>query len=342
MKRSIRSLNHLVDGLFVVLMLFLLLCSIYIKMDSDSVYQAADPAQWVQYKPEFPEEVETFEDLQKKNKDVIGWLTVYGTTIDYPLLFSDKDNNYYLNHNALKEPESSGSIFLDYRNNPNFTDFNNILHGHHMARHKMFGDLDKFADEEYFQTHEFGNIFYDGRDHSFQIIATLLTDGYDSNIYKTSIRTEDEKVRFINYVYMKAKLIRGVDLSNKTQAERERTLLSQGVTSPLTPRDTLLTFSTCNLTETNGRYIVVAKLLDYTVENPFPETELTREGNNERIDTFTLFNRYGALPLYVWFAILLLLILLSYIAYKLSRKRDKRIYKNRLADAPKGDDAHDE
>ncbi|MBQ8062335.1 MAG: class B sortase [Clostridia bacterium] len=324
MKRSVRSLNHLVDGVFVLLMLFLLLCSIYIKMDSDSVYQAADPRQWVQYKPEFPEEVETFEDLQKKNPDVVGWLTVYGSTIDYPILYSDQDNNYYLNHNALKEPESSGSIFLDYRNHPDFTDFNNILHGHHMARHKMFGDLDRFADEKYFQEHEFGNVFFDGKDHSFQIIATILTDGYDGNIYKTGIKTEAEKVKFINYVYLKAKLIRGVDLTNKTAAERERTLLTQGVTSPLTPGDTLLTFSTCNLNETNGRYIVVAKLLDHLVENPFPETEM-RKGNNERIDTFTLFNRYGALPLYVWFAILLLLILLTYIFYRVSRRRDRRI-----------------
>ncbi|MBQ8470043.1 MAG: class B sortase [Clostridia bacterium] len=324
MKRSVRSLNHLVDGVFVLLMLFLLLCSIYIKMDSDSVYQAADPRQWVQYKPEFPEEVETFEDLQKKNPDVVGWLTVYGSTIDYPILYSDQDNNYYLNHNALKEPESSGSIFLDYRNHPDFTDFNNILHGHHMARHKMFGDLDRFADEKYFQEHEFGNVFFDGKDHSFQIIATILTDGYDGNIYKTGIKTEAEKVKFINYVYLKAKLIRGVDLTNKTAAERERTLLTQGVTSPLTPGDTLLTFSTCNLNETNGRYIVVAKLLDHLVENPFPETEM-RKGNNERIDTFTLFNRYGALPLYVWFAILLLLILLTYIFYRVSRRRDRLV-----------------
>ena len=324
MKRSVRSLNHLVDGVFVLLMLFLLLCSIYIKMDSDSVYQAADPRQWVQYKPEFPEEVETFEDLQKKNSDVVGWLTVYGSTIDYPVLYSDQDNNYYLNHNALKEPESSGSIFLDYRNHPDFTDFNNILHGHHMARHKMFGDLDRFADEKYFREHEFGNVFFDGKDHSFQIIATILTDGYDGNIYKTGIKTEAEKVKFINYVYLKAKLIRGVDLTNKTAAERERTLLTQGVTSPLTPGDTLLTFSTCNLNETNGRYIVVAKLLDHLVENPFPETEM-RKGNNERIDTFTLFNRYGALPLYVWFAILLLLILLTYIFYRVSRRRDRLV-----------------
>lgn len=322
-KRAVRFADHIVDGAFVLLMLLLLLVAIYIKLDSDVVYTAADPKMWVQYKPEFPEDVETFEDLQKKNPDVIGWVTVYGSTIDYPILYSDKDNNYYLNHNALGETESSGSIFLDYRNHKDFSDFNNILHGHHMARHKMFGDLDLFANTSYFETHEFGNIFFEGKDHGFQILAVILTDGYDGNIYKTGIKTEAEKLKFINYVYTKAKLIRGLDLTERHAADRERMLLTQGLTSPLTPNDTLITFSTCNLNETNGRYIVVAKLLDHTVENPFPDTELKKK-NNERIDTFTLFNRYGALPIYVWIAIVLVLILLTYILYKLSRRRDQR------------------
>ena len=62
-KSTIKFTNHIVDGIFVVLMLFLLLCSIYIKMDSDSVYQGADSKQWIQYKPEFPEEVESFDGV---------------------------------------------------------------------------------------------------------------------------------------------------------------------------------------------------------------------------------------------------------------------------------------
>ena len=339
-KRVIRFTDHIVDGLFVVLMLLLLLVAIYIKMDSDSVYQGADPKRWIQYKPDFPEDVESFEDLQKKNPDVKGWITVYGTNIDYPVLYSPEDNNYYLNHNSLKEPESSGSIFLDYRNNPDLSDFNNILHGHHMAEHKMFGDLDLFAKDDFFQKHEFGNLFYNGKDNGLQIIATILTDGYDANIYNTNVRTDDERVKLINYIYQKAVLIRGVDLTNKEQSERERQLLQQGITSPLTPRDTLIVFSTCNLTETNGRYIVVAKLLDHTVPNPYEETELKIRNNSEHIDTFTLFNRYGALPLWIWIAIIILLIIVTYILYKLSRRRDRRITQRR--NSQKETDAHDE
>lgn len=339
-KRAVQFTDHIVDGLFVVLMLFLLLVAIYIKLDSDSVYQSADPKRWIQYKPDFPEDVESFEDLQKLNPAVKAWLTIYGTNIDYPVLYSPEDNNYYLNHNAKNEWESSGSIFLDYRNTPDFTDFNNVLHGHHMAEHKMFGDLDLFAKEEFFQTHEFGNFYFNENNYGVQIIATILTDGYDAKIYDTSIQTDEEKLQFLSYIYGKAVLIRGVDLTNKDKASQERSRLQAQVTSPITPNDRLLVFSTCNLNETNGRYIVVAKLLDHAVENPFPETELKIRNNSEHIDTFTLFNRYGALPLWIWLAILILLIIVTYILYKLSRRRDRRIIQRR--NSQKETDAHDE
>ena len=339
-KRVIKFTDHIVDGLFVVLMLVLLLCAIYIKLDSDSVYQGADPKRWIQYKPDFPEDVETFEDLQKLNPAVKAWLTIYGTNIDYPVLYSPEDNNYYLNHNAKNEWESSGSIFLDYRNNPDFTDFNNILHGHHMAEHKMFGDLDLFAKEEFFQTHEFGNFYFNEKNYGVQIIATVLTDGYDGKIYKTNIKTTDEKLQFLSYIYGKAILVRGVDLTNKNLETQTRNRLQAQVTSPITPNDRLLVFSTCNLNETNGRYIVVAKLLDHEVENPFPETELKIRNSEEHIDTFTLFNRYGALPLWIWIAIIILLIIITFILYRLSRRRDRRITQRR--NPQKETDAHDE
>ena len=210
-----------------------------------------------------------------------------------------------------------------------------------MAHRKMFGDLDRFVDEVFFQKHEFGNIYFGDRDHSIQIIATIMTDGYDRIIYHPGMKTEEDRIKFINYIYSKASLIRGVDLANKDQAQRERELLLQGATSPLAPNNTIITLSTCNMEETNGRYIVIAKILDYTVENPYPEKKAKKKNNtNEHIDTFTLFNQYGALPLYIWFAILILLIISTYILYKLSRRRDKRI--TQQSNPSGGDDVYDQ
>ena len=329
------------DFLFIVLMLILLLIAIYMELDLTSVYQEADPKQWVQYKPDFPEEVETFEELQEKNSDVIGWLTIYDTNIDYPLLFpSDGDNNYYLAHDPVKKYTTSGSLYLDARNTRDFSDFNNIIHGHHMAQHKMFGDLDMFVDEEYFLKHEYGNLYANGKDYGFQIVAVVMTDGYDWSIYRLNVDTPEKRVEYINALYESAVLVRGIDLKNMDQAERTRKLLTQGITSPITPNDHLLVFSTCNLKETNGRYIVVAKLLDHTVANPFPKSEI-KPRNPGSIDVYSLFNQYGALPIYIWIGIILLLILLMFIFYRLSRRRDRKIAE-RKAKAPEGDDAYDQ
>lgn len=189
-----------------------------------------------------------------------------------------------------------------------------------MARHEMFGDLDLFADPVFFQTHEFGNLYYNEKDYGVQILVMVLADGYDSSIYRTGINTTEDKVDYINNLYSKAKLIRGVDLSNRTESVLE---LQQGITSPITPNDRLLVFSTCNLSETNGRYIVVAKLLDHPVVNPFPETEI-KKNDNGGPDLYSLMNKYGGLPIWVWIGLLVLLVLITFVLYRVSRWRDKR------------------
>lgn len=337
----LRASHATVDFLFIVLMLILLLIAIYMELDINSVYEEADPKQWVQYKPDFPEDIVSFEELKEQNDDVIGWLTIYDTNIDYPLLFpSEGDNNYYLSHDPLKGYTTSGSLYLDARNSRDFSDFNNIIHGHHMAEHKMFGDLDLFVEEDYFLNHEFGNLYINGRDYGIQIIVTALTDGYDWSIYRLHVSSDKEKLEYINALYTKAILVRGVNLNGKDATERAKTLLSQGATSPITPNDKLLVLSTCNLKETNGRYIVVAKVLDHTVENPYPKSEI-KPRDPGKIDAYSLFNQYGALPLWIWIGIIVLLIILTYILYRLSRLRDKRIIAARAA-SQEGANAYDE
>lgn len=310
----LRTAHATLDFLFIVAMLILLLCSIYIKMDSDSVYQQSDRKQWVQYKPDFPDDVVSFEELQKENSDVIGWLTIYGTTIDYPLVQTD-NNNFYMNHDAKKDVSSGGALFLDHRNDPKFTNFNTIIHGHHMAHHKMFGDLDLFDDEDFFNKHEFGDIYFNDASHGFQIIAYLKADAYDFTIYDPDIQGEENRLKYISNLYSKATYIRGVDMETEFDTLNERT-------SPITPDDHIVLLNTC-AAGTNERYLIVGKILDHTVENPYPKTELQKPDNGT-VDVYTLFNQYGALPIWIWILIVILLTILVYILYKLSRRRDKR------------------
>ena len=332
-KSIMHGLNEVYDFLFVILMILLLVFAFYAKWDSEQVYIKADPVQYLQYKPSPPEMV-SFEELQEINPDVMGWLTVYDTNIDYPLVQSD-DNNYYLNHNPKKEPEVSGSLYLDYRNDKQFKDFNTIIYGHHMAQHKMFGDLDKFLDEEFWNSHEYGNLIYDAQNHGLQFIAMLQVDAYDWVTYNPAVNGEENRIRYINHLYETAKYVRGIDtetLKNlqkqlKKDKDNDEPLLR---TSPVTPDDHLVLLSTCSADITNGRFILVAKMLDHPVENPFPDEEHTIV---EGIDTDKIVYYIGKWSLQTWIIFLLLLILLILMLYLLSRRRARR---------KQGEKAHDE
>lgn len=332
-KSIMHGLNEVYDFLFIILMILLLVFAFYAKWDSQQVYTKADPIQYLQYKPSPPEMV-SFEELQEINPDVMGWLTVYDTNIDYPLVQTD-DNNYYLNHNPKKEPEVSGSLYLDYRNDKQFKDFNTIIYGHHMAQHKMFGDLDKFLDEEFWNSHEYGNLIYDAQNHGLQFIAMLQVDAYDWVTYNPAVNGEENRIRYINHLYETAKYVRGIDtetLKNlqeqlKIDKDNDEPLLR---TSPVTPDDHLVLLSTCSSDITNGRLILVAKMLDHPVENPFPDEEHTVV---EGIDTDKIVYYIGKWKLQTWIIFLLLLILLILTLYLFSRRRDRR---------KQGEKAHDE
>lgn len=329
-KAGTNSLNRVVDTLFVLLMLLLLLVAIWTFWDARQVYAAADPNRFIMYKPDYPEDVQTFEDLQTRNPDVKAWLTIYDTKIDYPLVQTDNDD-YYMNHDVFGEVQSAGSLFIDYRNSSNFQDFNTLVYGHHMSERKMFGDIDLFLDEDFFNKHEFGNLYDGEQNRGLQIIAILEVDSHDPVLYYPAIKGEELRLKYIDQVYHTAKYIRGI-----SSIERE-TITSAGRTSPLTPDDHILLLSTCSADITNGRFILVCKVLDHTVGNPFPEAEEKRVGTG--IDSYTLYQKYGTLPFWVWVGIILLLIVLTYILYRLSRRRDRRLAEKA---SQEGDDAYDQ
>lgn len=355
MKKAIfGTLNNIYDFVFIALMLFLLLFAGYARWDSEQVYTQADPIQYIQYKPS-PPEMMSFEDLQKINSDVIGWLTIFDTNIDYPLVQAE-DNEYYLNHNPKREPEGSGALFLDYRNDPKFSDFNTLIFGHHMAHNEMFGDLDLFLDEDFWDKHEFGNLIYDAQNHGLQFVAMLQSDAYDFFIYHPAVKGEKQRIKYINRIYETAKYVRGVptdslrDMQKQEKARKkalkeagktdtgEDSVFSQRRTSPITPDDRLILMSTCSADITNGRFILVAKILDGPVENPYPDT--TPHKVERGIDTVKIAARIGRLSVQTWILILILSILIILALYVLSN----HLYRKKLArlEQENGEIAHDQ
>ena len=249
---AIRLTNWLVDGVVLSVLMLIVCFTAYAVLDNNRVVEQADREQFESYRPSSNDDP-SFEELEARNPDVLGWLTLYGTGIDYPLV-QGKDNDQYLNVNPMGEFALSGSLFLDYRSPKDFSAPSTIVFGHHMENSLMFGDLDRFGDGEYFNRHRHGNIYYGGANHGVEVCAYLLVDAYDEVVYSTSVGSSPSTEEFLAYL--------------KSHA-------GQWVDGALTPDDHTLVLSTCG-SGTNDRHIVVAKVIDQTFQNDFTEESVDR------------------------------------------------------------------
>lgn len=91
-----------------------------------------------------------FNELVKKNSDTIGWIQVNNTNVNYPIVQTD-NNNYYLNHSYDKSVNEAGWVFLDYRDNSDFSSKNNIIYAHSRLDKTMFGSLSKVLKSSWYQ-----------------------------------------------------------------------------------------------------------------------------------------------------------------------------------------------
>ena len=302
-KHIVRTLSRTVDNAVLLTLLVCLIFSVYSFWDTHQVNEAADSKKYATYKPTTEEGKKSFAELQAMNSDVMGWLTIYGTSIDYPLVKAQKDNFTYLSKNAEGEWESSGSIYVDYRNGAHFEDFNTIIHGHHMAEHKMFGDLDLFTKQDFFNEHQYANLYFDGANHGLEIFAILTIDAYDPIASNPNIQDEATKQQLLDSILLKRVQGRNIDVSTN---------------------DHIVIMTTCNLSETNGRYTLIAKLLDHEVANPFPEEKGEANTSNGSLDLYSLLNRFANLTIWQWILMLIVAILITWLLYKAELRRVAR------------------
>ena len=243
---AVRLADKAVSWAAVLLFSALLALGCYGLWDSSQAVAPAEASVYARWKP--GEEKASFEDLRALNPEVIGWLTVSGTNIDYPLT-QGKDNSKYINTAADGSYALSGSIFLDCRNSPEFRDFVSILYGHDMAEKKMFGGLADFADREYFQDHKEGTLYFGGEDHKIEFFAFLAADAYDLEIYRPGVLPSEGR----EY---------GEFLLQKALHRRQTAIRSE---------DHLILLSTCAAGTTNGRWILAGKLAEETKGVPDAE-----------------------------------------------------------------------
>ncbi|MBR6770905.1 MAG: class B sortase [Lachnospiraceae bacterium] len=194
-------------------------------------------------KIELPEVLDEYKTLFNKNKKLIGWLKIDDTIIDYPVM-QTSNNDYYLNHNFNQEKDNNGSIFMDAACVAYPRSQNLILYGHHMRSGKMFGDLEKYAKESYYKEH---SIIHFDTIYEKSVYQVMY-------VFRTRVLKENE-IAFKYYQFIDAGSVEEFNSNMKEMARMS--LYDTGVTAGY--GDELLTLSTCDNSQTDGRFVVVAK-----------------------------------------------------------------------------------
>ena len=213
----------------------------YIIWYTFMVYQSAFlDDDLLKYKPVIDgDENPSLYDLMAINPDVCAWITIEDTAIDYPVV-QGKDNQEYLDKNVFGDYTPSGAIYLDKNNSRDFTDPYNILYGHHMASGQMFGQILKFLDEDFFNTHPYGVLFLPEKTYAISIFACMETNAYEPRIL-TVIKDKAEMPSFLAYTHNNAVQYR--DLS-----------------PALSTDDTIIGLVTCERVYTDGRVVLLGRL----------------------------------------------------------------------------------
>ena len=180
------------------------------------------------------------EELQKQNSDIIGWIEIENTDINYPVL-QGSDNDYYMKHNYKKEYSTNGSVFLDKDYVWEPPSANLLIYGHNMKNNTMFQSLLKYKNKDYYDAHPTIRFTTNKEDMIFEII---------SGVYYTS-----EKNVFRYYYFVNSK--NEQEFNEFVYNAKKVSLYDTGKTA--TYGEQLMTLSTCSYHTTNGRFVVIAR-----------------------------------------------------------------------------------
>lgn len=178
--RCIRILDKILQTATDLTFILVLLVGLYFLADTVHVFYNARAGVTMPYKPAPSDN--TAEVLRELSKDCVGWVTLDNTSIDYPVM-QGIDNYEYLNKDPYGVYSLAGSVFLDCRNAPDFSDDYSILYGHHMSGGFMFGALDAYEEETYFNEHLTGTLFTARGNFPIRVLAFLHTDANNELVF---------------------------------------------------------------------------------------------------------------------------------------------------------------
>ncbi len=178
------------------------------------------------------------------NSDMAGWLVIPGTVIDYPVMWTPEDENYYLRRGFDKKKSTAGCLILDTDSALDPLTTNLIIHGHNMKAGTMFGTLDQYEKEDFYQDHKEIILYTEECQRNYEVLAVFRSQVYKKSdivfkFYKFfQADTEEEFYEFYNNIM-------------------ELAMYDTGVTAEF--GDRFITLSTCSYHVDNGRFVVVAK-----------------------------------------------------------------------------------
>lgn len=183
-----------------------------------------------------------FDYLCDINDDIIGWIMVDGTDIDYPVLYDSAESWSYIDHDYWLNYSFSGSIYVKDENDSDFSDFNTVIYGHNMNDGSMFAPLHDFRNQEFFDQHDTIILYTPDRKLTYKIFAAYRTDNKNLSVvfdYDTAEQRED----YLEHVYS------------------HTTIAFFDMDVPVSTEDKIITLSTCIDHQSAYRYLVQAVLI---------------------------------------------------------------------------------
>jgi sortase B len=188
------------------------------------------------------ESSQSFLELSALNQDYFGWLTVEGTRVSLPVVLGE-DNEFYLKHDFYKNDSTYGTLFADCLTNQE-SEGNLLIYGHNMKNDSMFGSLENFCDEDFFNENSLACVEQEDGKHYYEIFAVLIVSGYEEREDYLPIR---DYLDTQNSEYLKEILA----------TLKERAI--QWRDSSFFANDKFLFLVTCDYTKENGRLLLCGR-----------------------------------------------------------------------------------
>ena len=182
------------------------------------------------------------ENIAKINSDVVGWIKIENTNIDYPVM---QNGDYYLHRNIYKNYSSHGTPYLAEYCNIQYSD-NLIIYGHHMNDNSMFAQLDNYKKHSFYENHKYIKFYsyYNGK---------TIEKTYEVAIAFKTVVYSDKGFKYYNYTNFSDVQ----ELNDFIENCRKLEFYNTGI--DINYGDKLITLSTCEYSQKNGRIVVVAK-----------------------------------------------------------------------------------